>query len=161
MPPTNSQVPRIELNTSGTISLMVDVYGFDTGTLVEVSGQLTQENGAIASFRSVQPMPDHEDEVPARVWVRDVSAETEVNLDPALPITVVARSSVAWITVLGGEGQPGSGVSSRTQDPAGAGAIQGAWNSRGAWSVLAVSPATGSPQAGPAQSPAAAAAAPS
>ena len=36
---------------------MVNVYGFEKGTLVEISGQATQANGAVATFYSVQAMP--------------------------------------------------------------------------------------------------------
>ena len=32
MPPTNSQVPRIQLNDDGSITLLVNVYGFEKGT---------------------------------------------------------------------------------------------------------------------------------
>ena len=47
MPPSNSQVPKIELNHDGTITLYVDVYNFEAGTPIEVSGQATQMNGAL------------------------------------------------------------------------------------------------------------------
>ena len=40
---SNSAVSRIELNQDGTINLMVDVYGFDPGAPVEISGQATQD----------------------------------------------------------------------------------------------------------------------
>ena len=50
----NSQVPSIHLNQDGTISIQVNVYDFDAGTPVEISGQATQENGAVASFYSFQ-----------------------------------------------------------------------------------------------------------
>lgn len=52
-----SQVPRIELNQDGTINLLVNVSGFDPGTPIEISGQATQDNGAVATFYSVQKMP--------------------------------------------------------------------------------------------------------
>ena len=39
----------------------LSVYGFDEDTPIEISGQATQENGAVASFYSFLPMPAHED----------------------------------------------------------------------------------------------------
>ena len=70
MPPTNSQVPRIQLNDDGSLSLLVNVYGFDKGTQVEISGEATQANGAVAVFYSTLEMPEHEDDesVPVYKW---------------------------------------------------------------------------------------------
>ena len=56
---SNSQVPRIQLNQDNSISIEVNVYGFDTGTPVELSGQATQANGAVATFYQVQATPAH------------------------------------------------------------------------------------------------------
>ena len=61
-----SQVPRIQLNNDGTISLEVNVSGFEEGTPVEISGQATQENGAVAAFSSVLKMPEHKDDEACR-----------------------------------------------------------------------------------------------
>ena len=59
MPPIqpNSEVPTVELNHDGTINLVVNLTGFAAGAPVEISGQVTQENGAVATFYSVQEMP--------------------------------------------------------------------------------------------------------
>src|SRR6516225_10071000 len=49
----HSAVSRVELNHDDTINLVVNVYGFDAGTPIEISGQATQTNGAVATFYSV------------------------------------------------------------------------------------------------------------
>ena len=93
----NSQVPRIVLNQDGTISIQVDVYGFDAGTPVEISGQATQENGAVAtllqrpgSARSMRTAKARHGEV--RTGSR---AEQFV---PGFPVTITVRAALAWIT---------------------------------------------------------------
>lgn len=101
MPPSNSQVPRIELNGDGTVlKLKIEVYGFDAGTPVEVSGQAIQANGAIATFYSVQEMPEHEKGEGADIWVTSNPVVPPKKFDVQFPITVVARATVAWITML-------------------------------------------------------------
>ena len=92
----NSAVSRIELNQDGTINLMVDVYGFDPGAPVEISGQATQENGAVATFYSVQKMPPS-----GPVPITHLSVVPPNTFTAGFPITVVARAAQVWITTLG------------------------------------------------------------
>jgi hypothetical protein len=92
----NSAVSRIELNQDGTINLVVDVYGFDPETPVEISGQATQENGAVTTFYSVQKMPQS-----GPVPITHQSVVPPNTFTPGLPITVVARAAQVWITTLG------------------------------------------------------------
>lgn len=95
-----SQVPRIQLNKDGTISLEVSVYGFEKDTPVEISGQATQENGAVAAFFSVLTMPEVEDEKSVTVALDSVPVLSPKKFAPGFPVTVVARAAEAWITTL-------------------------------------------------------------
>jgi hypothetical protein len=122
----NSEVPRIELNPDDTISLEVQVYGFDVGTPVEISGQATQENGAVAAFYSVQEMPPHSGES-AALWVKSIRAVSPKEFTADFPITVVARATEAWITTL--EPDAGSGALQTRATAAGSGTLKGAWKS--------------------------------
>ena len=108
---TNSQVPRIQLNDDDSISLVVDVYGFDKGTQVEISGEATQANGAVAVFYSTLEMPEHEDGKPVPVTLDRVKVRSKNKFAAGFTITVVARAAEAWSTMLV---QDGDAVSATT-----------------------------------------------
>ena len=57
LPMPHSAVPRIELNEDDTINLDDQRRWFREGTPIEISGQVTQDNGAVATFYSVQECP--------------------------------------------------------------------------------------------------------
>jgi hypothetical protein len=139
----NSQVPRIELNQDDTISLEVHVYGFDVGTPIEISGQVTQENGAVATFYSVQEIPAHSGES-AALWVKSIRAVPPKAFAAGFPITVVARATEAWITTL--ESDTGSEALQPRVTSGGSSALKGAW--RSTYHNSAVSYVTGSPGPG-------------
>jgi hypothetical protein len=147
MPPTNSQVPRIELNQDGSINIKVNVYGFDAGTPVELTGQATQANGAVATFYQVQATPAHdEDEESVALWVKSVAPVLPNKFDAGFPITVVVRATEAWITTL--DGDPASGSVS---EAVGAGALKGAWKTDSfGWAVAPSSPQSAAPAPVPA-----------
>ena len=109
---TNSQVPRIQLNDDDSISLVVDVYGFDKGTQVEISGEATQANGAVAVFYSTLEMPEHEDGKPVPVTLDRVKVRSKNKFAAGFTITVVARAAEAWSTMLV---QDGDAVSATTK----------------------------------------------
>jgi len=92
----NSQVPSIFLNQDGTISIQVDVYDFDAGTPVEITGQATQENGAVASFYSVQDVPAHADGQSASISVRSVPVVAPNEFVPGFPVTITVKAALAW-----------------------------------------------------------------
>jgi hypothetical protein len=54
-PKPHTQVRKIQLKEDG-ISLTIEVFGFDEGTIVEISGHATQANVAIATFYVVQDL---------------------------------------------------------------------------------------------------------
>jgi hypothetical protein len=55
-PKPHTQVRKIQLKEDGSISLTIEVFGFDEGTIVEISGHATQANVAIATFYVVQDL---------------------------------------------------------------------------------------------------------
>jgi tetratricopeptide (TPR) repeat protein len=99
LPMSHSWVPTVELNKNGTINLYLTVEGFDQGTAIELSGQATQTNGAVASFYSIQTVPASSGPgAGAAMEVQSVPMVGEFsNSDP---ITVVARAAEVWITTL-------------------------------------------------------------
>jgi hypothetical protein len=109
---TNSQVPWIQLNDDDSISLVVNVYGFDKGTQVEISGEATQANGAVAVFYSTLEMPEHKDDEPVPVTLDRVKVRSTNKFAAGFTITVVARAAEAWSTMLV---QEGNAVSATTQ----------------------------------------------
>src|SRR5580700_1404115 len=128
MPPIqpNSEVPRVELNHDGTINVVVTVTGFAAGAPVEISGQVTQDNGAVATFYSVQQMPQS-----GIVNLPNLPVVPNRSFDPGFPITVVARASEVWISTL--QGGAGSGP---VQSNVISGSVQAAWSVNNAnWAV--------------------------
>lgn len=119
-----SAVPRVELNQNGTINLLINVYGFDPGTPIEISGQATQANGAVATFYSVQEMPDNGEES-ATLPVKSISAVPPNKFVPGFPVTVVARAAEAWITTL--EPDTGARALESRVNPGGSELLQAAW----------------------------------
>jgi Animal haem peroxidase len=101
-----SAVSKITLHQSGKITLYVRVPNWEEGLPIEISGQATQENGAVASFYSVQEMPAS-DENGAELQVSSIAVPPN-EFDAGFPITVVARASEAWITMLRADLDPGN-----------------------------------------------------
>ena len=97
---SHSEVPRIELNRDGTVTLFVSVGGFQPGTPVEISGYATQANGAVATFRDIQKMPDTEYPKEGVIMVvRGVPVIGSTFIESE-PVMVVARAADVWITKL-------------------------------------------------------------
>jgi hypothetical protein len=103
---SHTAVLRIELKDDGSISLTVIVFGFQADTLVEISGDLTQANGAVATFYDVQKLPDpaNPDDGSVLTVTADppAIADSSVNFEPEHVITVVGRTRAVkiWGTVL-------------------------------------------------------------
>ena len=106
---SHTAVLEIELKDDGSISLTVNVFGIQAGTLVEISGNLTQANGAVATFYDVQKLPLHAnpDDGYILTVIADSSAiaDSSVNFMAEDVITVVGRTRVVkiWGTVLHGD----------------------------------------------------------
>ena len=110
-----NKVNNIRLNTDNTISLDVSVDGFDVGSPIEVSGDVTQANGAVATFYSVQTVPPPNDAKESIVTVDSVRASSVNSFVGTDPIMVVARAAEVWLTTLGQDGEIGSRLSSGVQ----------------------------------------------
>lgn len=100
MPPNPlSRVNQVELNADdNTVEIDLQVYGFNDGTPVEISGYATQENGAVAAFHEIQEVTAVNQGV-AQLQLTAVGIEKQpfVSEDP---IMVIANATASWITTL-------------------------------------------------------------
>ena len=113
-----SWVFAIELKTDDTITLHVRINGFAPSIPVEISGFVTQSNGAVATFYDIQNMPATAGD--ADMDVINVQAASG-KFDPELPFTVITRAADVWISKL----TKNESFSASTEG------IQAAWNSSG------------------------------
>jgi hypothetical protein len=102
--------------TGGKIELGVLVDGFEPAEYVEISGQATQTNGALANFYDIKDVPDKPN-VPADPSIPNdtdhycvyVSAPLLPNspkkFSKDLDVTTVFRVAKLWLTVLGEHGE--------------------------------------------------------
>ena len=123
--PTNSEVPRIELNPDGTVAFFVRAGGFDPDTLVEVSGYANQANGTTATFRAIRKI-SAKGEI---LVIRGVPVIGASGFTPDHPIMVVAQAAEIWITKLDLE----TNGNSLSQEIMQAKQVSGQLNSRQAW----------------------------
>jgi hypothetical protein len=103
----HTQVPEIDLRDDGSISLTVEVFGFDVGTIVEISGHATQANGAIATFYTVQELPPASSGHGSLVMAIAIPAAKFVEGE-VITVAGQARVVKTWGTVL--DGNPGDPV---------------------------------------------------
>ena len=106
---SHTAVLKIELKDDGSISLTVIVFGFQAGALVEISGHLTQANGAVATFHDVQKLPPPANPGDGSLLTVTADppaiADSSVNFVPEDVITVVGQTRAVkiWGTVLHGD----------------------------------------------------------
>jgi hypothetical protein len=93
----HTQVPEIELRDDDSIALTIEVFGFEAGTPVELSGHATQPNGAIATFYDIQNLPPASPGSGSFVTVIAIPSPKFVAGEM---ITVVGRAAKIWGTVL-------------------------------------------------------------
>ena len=93
----HTEVPEIELRDDDSIGLTVEVFGFEAGIPVEISGHATQANGAIATFYDIQNLPAAN---PDGGSFLTVVAVPSVKFAAGEVITVVGRAAKIWGTVL-------------------------------------------------------------
>ncbi|HEY1920231.1 MAG TPA: hypothetical protein VGH27_32070 [Streptosporangiaceae bacterium] len=93
----HSRVTKIVLKTDGTLALTIDLFGFEAGELIEVSGSATQVNGAIATFYDLQDLPSPGADGGSIVTA---TAAPQAPFTAADVITVVGRATKIWGTVL-------------------------------------------------------------
>lgn len=100
-----NKVNNIRLNADNTISLDVSVDGFDADSPIEISGDVTQANGAVATFYKVGTVPKPISGQETVVTVESVQASSKTGFVATDPITVVARAAEVWITMLATDGE--------------------------------------------------------
>jgi len=93
----HTEVPEIELREDGSLALTIEVFGFEAGTPVEISGDATQPNGAIATFYDIQNLPPASHGGGSFVTV---IATPSPKFVAGKMITVVGRAAKIWGTVL-------------------------------------------------------------
>ena len=93
----HTEVPEIELRDDDSIAITVEVFGFEAGTPVEISGDATQPNGAIATFYDIQNLPPASPGGGSFVTVIAIPSPEFVAGEM---ITVVGRAAKIWGTVL-------------------------------------------------------------
>jgi hypothetical protein len=99
MSQSHTKVLEIELREDGSFSLIVAVFGFETDTLVEISGHATQANGAIATFYDVQNLPPAGPDGSSLLRVTAVPS-TEFVAGDVITVAGQARAVKLWGTVL-------------------------------------------------------------
>jgi hypothetical protein len=103
----HTDVVEIELRDNGSFAFTVEVFGFEPGTNVEISGSAIQANGAIATFYHIQSLPPAE---PGGGSFVTVTASPSTDFVPGEAITVAGRAAKIWDTVLSadpGDQRPG------------------------------------------------------
>ena len=93
----HTHVTEIELRDDGTLALTVEVFGFEVGTPVEISGNASQLNGAIATFYHLQNLPAAG---PGGGSLLTVTSAPAAKFAAAEMITVVGRATKIWGSVL-------------------------------------------------------------
>jgi hypothetical protein len=102
----NPYVPQVYLNDDDSVALVVQLVGFGSGSWADISGYITQENGAFAPFSALQEVPNAVDGVSSLTVnvpkmglvpgpdVQVITRVTEVQLWPTALEAGVAESGV-------------------------------------------------------------------
>jgi hypothetical protein len=107
----HTKVPKIELSDTGSVSLTVEVFGFDPGTIVEISGHATQGNGAIATFYDVQELPCPASSDSGSILTMTAELSAEFKAGEVITVAGQARAVKTWGTVLDGDpNKPPDGI---------------------------------------------------
>jgi hypothetical protein len=85
--------------------LTIEIDEFAPGETLEISGHVTQTGGGFAVFNDIQPVPEHNPDGGAYMWVK---APPSSAFKKGHAVTVVLRAARVWATVLG-ENQPEPG----------------------------------------------------
>ena len=92
-----SYVTKAELENNNIV-LTVQVDDFTAGEAVEISGQATQNDAALATFYAIQKVPGPDSSEHSYLTVTADPGDTKFEADQ--PVTVVARVAKVWVTVL-------------------------------------------------------------
>jgi hypothetical protein len=93
----HTQVNEIEFKDDSSLVFIIDVFGFEPGAKLEISGSATQANGAIATFYDIQDLPPANPDGGSRLTVQ---AAPTTGFEADQVITVAGRATKIWGTVL-------------------------------------------------------------
>lgn len=89
------------------IVLAIQVDDYPVGEVLEISGYATQDNGALAVFNDIQPVPARNEDGTDYMYVKAFPSPPQQFMK-GRAVTVVLRASRVWTTVLR-EPQPEQG----------------------------------------------------
>ena len=115
-------VRRIELDGNGNLNLQFAVSSSYANTPIEISGEATQANGAVATFYDVQVPTGNGDVVPVTVG----PVPTVGKFAASDPITVVARAAYVWVTSLQKGASSSASIAAGWKPPPG-GSFEAEW----------------------------------
>ena len=95
----NSHVTTVNLKDDDTMEIIVQFNGFGSGELVEISGYVTQTEGAYSSFYRQCPVPPDASQPLGTVEVPVTIAKMD-NLQDQDAMIVVTKVAKVWPTVL-------------------------------------------------------------
>ena len=91
----NSEVSRVERRDDDTTALTIQVVGFAKGKSVEISGYISQDSGAHASFQDTQKIP-----VAGVAELEVTLPPNKLTLTPKEDVRVLTWVSEVWPSVL-------------------------------------------------------------
>ena len=100
---SHTAVLEIDLKDTGSVSLTVEVIGFEPGTLVEISGHATQDNGVIATFYDVQELPSPGSPDSGSILTMTAEPAAEFVAGEVITVAGQARALKIWGTILDGD----------------------------------------------------------
>ena len=92
-------VPQVHLNDDDSVTLVIQLVGFDSGSWADISGYITQGDGVFAPFSAIQAVPDPDP-------VNGASSVTvnvpKMGLVPGKDVNVITRATEVqlWPTAL-------------------------------------------------------------
>jgi len=99
----HTQVSEIDLNDDGSVRVTVEVFGFESHTIVEISGHATQDNGAIATFYDVQKLPPPDSPDSSSILTMAAEPRAEFVAGDVITVAGQARAVKIWGTILDGD----------------------------------------------------------
>lgn len=116
---SNPYVTNVTIKNNQVV-LTIKIDDLPPGEPLEISGQATQNDGALAVFYDLQPVPEPTPDGTIYMYVKAVPSQS---FKKGHAVTVVLRAARVWTTVLGapqpegGSSQPvAASVVSQTQD---------------------------------------------
>jgi hypothetical protein len=128
----NTHVTKINLKGDGTMDIFVQFDGFKTGEDVEISGYVTQTEGAYSSFQWRGPVPSSSDAAASGTEEVTVNIPKMGKLRNQADITIVTEVKKVWPTVLKSDPENPSeqDTVNPVQDTADLASVKATWNAQ-------------------------------